>query len=148
MITLRGAYPHRFGMSGVSCRENSTEKEKRKKTGVRSKYEVIFKKAWDEVGPSSETLVEEFSFHPTRKWRIDFALVKYKIAIEIDGGTHLQSGGRHNQDADREKINELVLLGWQVVRFSGSQVQSSPRGCVLKVVQFIERSKKNENKVR
>jgi len=141
-----GAYPHRFGMSGLSQRENSNEKEKRKKNGHGSEYEKIFDIAWEAVGLTTECLVKEFSFHPTRKFRFDRALPKYKIAIEIDGGTHLQNGGRHNQDSDRLKINEAMLLGWQVIRFSGSQVKSNPRGCIYKVLEFIERSKKNDKR--
>ena len=58
----------------------------------------------------------EWSFHPTRKWRFDFALPELKIAIEIDGGVF--TGGRHSggigQLKDMEKMNASAELGWLV----------------------------------
>lgn len=67
----------------------------------------------------------EFKFHPTRKWRFDFALAK-GIAVEVDGGIWIL--GRHSRgagmEADNEKINEGALLGWRVLRFSTQQVKS------------------------
>lgn len=68
----------------------------------------------------------EYRFHPTRRWRFDFALVSDKIAIEIEGGIYTQ--GRHTRgkgfEADCEKYAEAVLLGWRVLRFSTGQVKS------------------------
>lgn len=64
------------------------------------------------------TPVREFSFHPTRKWRFDFAFPLAKVAVEIDGA--VWSGGRHTRGsgyvADAEKFNEALVLGWQVIR--------------------------------
>ncbi len=61
--------------------------------------------------------VDEFRFHPTRRWRFDYAWPDKKIAIEIHGATH--RGGRHVTGkgfaADREKMNEAQLLGWIVI---------------------------------
>ncbi|MGL4930900.1 MAG: hypothetical protein ACRC4H_12435, partial [Plesiomonas sp.] len=52
--------------------------------------------------------VSEYVFHPTRKWRLDFAWPEYRLALEIHGGVY--SGGRHTRGAgfteDREKMNE------------------------------------------
>lgn len=28
--------------------------------------------------------VSEYKFHPTRKWRFDYAIVEYMIAIEVE----------------------------------------------------------------
>lgn len=70
------------------------------------------------------TAVEEFKFHPVRRWRFDFCLPMYKIAIEINGG--IFSGGRHSRGAgqlnDFEKLNEAQLLGWRVFQFTPQQV--------------------------
>lgn len=38
-------------------------------------------------------VINEYRFHPKRKWRIDFYLPEYGIAIEIEGAVWKQ--GRH-----------------------------------------------------
>ena len=68
----------------------------------------------------------QHQFHPTRKWRFDFAWPEQKVAVEVDGGTW--SGGRHVRAAGYEaycqKINAAVLLGWRVLRGTGGMVRS------------------------
>ena len=58
----------------------------------------------------------EWPFHPTRKWRFDYACPELKIAIEVDGG--IFTGGRHSggvgQLKDFEKGNAACSLGWYV----------------------------------
>lgn len=67
---------------------------------------------------------QEYRFHPTRKWRFDFALVEHKIAIEAEGG--VWTGGRHTRGGgytkDAEKYNAAVLLGWRVLRYPSGLV--------------------------
>ena len=67
----------------------------------------------------------EYRFHPTRKWRFDFAEPDAKIAAEIEGGTW--SNGRHVRgsgfERDCEKYNQAALLGWRVFRFTGRMVE-------------------------
>ncbi|WP_293909877.1 hypothetical protein [Deinococcus sp.] len=66
----------------------------------------------------------EVRFHPVRRWRFDF-LFTPSLACEVDGGTW--SGGRHTRGAgfekDAEKLNEAALLGFTVLRFTGSMVR-------------------------
>lgn len=68
-------------------------------------------------------VVKEYLFHPTRKWRFDYAIPEYKIAIEIDGGVWIQ--GRHNRSQgylnDLEKFNEASVLGWIILKFTPDQ---------------------------
>lgn len=63
-------------------------------------------------------VVKEFQFHPTRRWRFDYAIPSHKIALEVEGGVF--SKGRHTRGAgfigDIEKYNEAARLGWRVVR--------------------------------
>lgn len=73
---------------------------------------------------------QEYRFHPERKWRFDLAWPGHKVAVECDGMVWQAGGGRHNTDADREKINTASLMGWRVLRFSGKQIKSDPIGCV------------------
>lgn len=67
----------------------------------------------------------EHRFHPIRKWRFDAALVDQKIAVEIEGGIWIK--GRHSRgagmQADMEKYNEAVCMGWRVLRYSTGQVK-------------------------
>ncbi|SPZ45894.1 Uncharacterised protein [Plesiomonas shigelloides] len=82
--------------------------------------------------------VSEYVFHPTRKWRLDFAWPEYRLALEIHGGVY--SGGRHTRGAgfteDREKMNEAALLGWTVIEATAEQVRSGKlRGWVERALQ-------------
>ena len=72
----------------------------------------------------------EYRFHPTRKWRFDYAWPTERVAVEIDGGQWVANGGRHNRDSDREKLNYAAAQGWRVLRFSTQQVDRDPQGCV------------------
>ena len=62
--------------------------------------------------------IKEFKFHPIRKWRFDYAIAEYKIALEVEGG--VWSGGRHIRAQgflrDMEKYNTATLMGWRVFR--------------------------------
>jgi very-short-patch-repair endonuclease len=63
-------------------------------------------------------VVKEYTFHPTRKWRFDYAMLSHKIAVEVEGGAWTQ--GRHTRPkgfiADMEKYNAAALMGWRVLR--------------------------------
>lgn len=67
-----------------------------------------------------EECLAEWYFHPTRKWRMDYAFPKVKVAIEIDGGIFI--GGRHSggmgQKKDFEKLNSAAELGWLVFHYT------------------------------
>lgn len=61
---------------------------------------------------------KEFRFHPVRKWRADYAIPKYKIIIEVEGGVWVK--GRHNHPSgfvkDMEKYNTATAMGWSILR--------------------------------
>lgn len=84
-------------------------------------YSLIFKIISQELGIE---IVPEFKFHPTRKWRFDFAIPASKIAIEVEGGLWL--GGRHNRPAsmilDFEKYNEAAMCGWRLLKYTPQQL--------------------------
>jgi very-short-patch-repair endonuclease len=71
--------------------------------------------------------IAEYKFHPTRRWRFDFADEKLKIAIEVEGGAF--TNGRHTRGKgfvnDMEKYNNAVLLGWKLLRFTPSQMNEA-----------------------
>lgn len=76
----------------------------------------------------------EYKFDPTRGFSADFAFVDHMLLLEIDGGTWLKHGGRHNTDKDREKLNRAAVLGWRVIRFSTQQLDKDPVACVNTVL--------------
>jgi len=83
--------------------------------------------AWNMHCMGLPEAVQEYRFHPERKWRFDFAYPEQKIAIEVEGGTW--AGGRHSRGAgfqgDCEKYNEAVLLGWKILRFTSGMINST-----------------------
>jgi very-short-patch-repair endonuclease len=64
------------------------------------------------------TPTPEYRFHPSRRWRIDFAFPEQKVALEVEGGVWTK--GRHLRGTgflkDMEKYNELAARGWRLVR--------------------------------
>jgi very-short-patch-repair endonuclease len=71
--------------------------------------------------------VREYKFHPTRRWKFDFAYPDQKIAIEVEGGTWI--GGRHSRgagfQADCEKYNTATLMGWRILRLTRAMVEGN-----------------------
>lgn len=64
--------------------------------------------------------VEEYHFHPTRKWRFDYAWVEQKVAIEQQGGIWRRRGGAHTglgHLRDLMKLNTAQIMGWIVLQF-------------------------------
>ena len=70
--------------------------------------------------------VKEFLFHPTRKWRFDYAFPESKIALEVEGGVH--TGGRHIRPRgflnDMEKYNTAATMGWRVLRTTPDELRT------------------------
>jgi hypothetical protein len=67
--------------------------------------------------------ITEFRFHPTRRWRFDYAWPSLKIALEWEGVMCKKS--RHTTvvgyTSDCTKYNEATVLGWQVYRITTLQ---------------------------
>lgn len=66
-----------------------------------------------------------FAFELRRRWRFDLAWPAAMLAVEVDGGTWI--GGRHTSgsgfEADCEKLNEALCLGWRVLRVTPRHVE-------------------------
>ena len=99
---------------------NEVTKEELKKMR-KSEWEDLFATQLD-----SELIYfhREYRFHPTRKWRFDFALENL-IAVEVEGGIWTQ--GRHTRGSgflkDCEKYGEAAILGWRVFRFPPEMIK-------------------------
>lgn len=61
---------------------------------------------------------------PNRKFRIDIAFPRERLALEVDGWQH---HGRFLSDfiRDRERQNLLCINGWRVLRFSAGMIRQS-----------------------
>ena len=72
-----------------------------------------------EINGLADGMTREHRFHPTRKWRFDFAWVDQMVAVEIEG---VQANGKARHQmiggflADCEKYEEALALGWKVMR--------------------------------
>ncbi len=68
--------------------------------------------------------IKEYRFHPTRRWRFDYAIPSHKIALEVEGG--VWTNGRHTRPQgflkDMEKYNTASALGWRVLRTTPSEL--------------------------
>ena len=96
-----------------------------------SELEDIFAVQLDSAGLTG--YVREYRAIPGRKFRFDFAFMKERLLVEINGGTY--SKGAHSTgtgiNRDYEKGNLAVLNGWRVLSFDTKQVKS---GAALEVV--------------
>ena len=79
-------------------------------------------------------VLKEYRFHPTRKWRFDYAIPSRRIAIEVEGGVWTQ--GRHTRPqgflGDMEKYNTATLMGWRVFRTTPDRLISQATLRMLK----------------
>ena len=71
------------------------------KPRVPSSLERKFDVLWESI--KGQELVTEHRFHPTRKWRADYAHMGKMVLIEIEGGAW---GGRHVRGAGFIKDSE------------------------------------------
>lgn len=66
---------------------------------------------------------------------VDLAYPRWKIAIECDGDVHLLPEVR---ERDLPRQNDLVLLGWTVLRFSWERSRARPERIVAEVRRAID----------
>lgn len=79
---------------------------------------------------------KEFRFHPSRKYRFDFAFVDVRVAVEIEGGiwTHGAHARGKGIIRDMDKYNEAARLGWRVFRFTPKQLRTGEAQAYVKGV--------------
>ena len=72
--------------------------------------------------------------HPIGIYFADFAWVKKKKVIEIDGKYHLE---KQRKEKDERKDEFLKKSGWKVLRIKFVDLQSNPRYWFQKADMFI-----------
>lgn len=112
--------------------QSNHKKPKARKTGNSQKLRDVFT-----VLCQSDLRVEcvkEFKFHPSRRWRFDYAIPEHKIAVEVEGG--VWTNGRHTRPqgflGDIEKYNTATLMGWRVFRTTPTELV---RTATLKMIK-------------
>jgi hypothetical protein len=67
--------------------------------------------------------IYEYKFDSERKFKFDYANLRLKVAIEIEGGIYTGTGhaktGRYLKDM--EKYNMAAIKGWIVLRYGHGQ---------------------------
>lgn len=97
-----------------------------------SNFEQKFHALWKQH--NAYPIVHHHHVHLSKKWEIDFAFPKEKIAIELQGfGTgHTSYTGMLR---DCHKHNDLVTQGWLLLYFMSSDIKDEPR----RTIETIER---------
>lgn len=109
-----------------------------------SSLERAFALRWATIFDAPD-MEREVLFHPSRKWRFDFAHRPAMVAIELDGGLWRGTSGAHGGAGavrDREKDFAAVSLGWTVVRLTPDMARDRR---VLEVLARVIRSRANIN---
>lgn len=83
---------------------------------------------------------KEYRFHPERRFRFDYALPDYKIAIEIQGGTWTR--GKHvrgkGYERDCEKLNLAQAMGWRVLWYTPQMIENDLAGFINAVDKLVQ----------
>lgn len=91
--------------------------------------------------------VKEYRFHPTRRWRFDYAIPEHKIALEVEGGVWTQ--GRHTRPqgflGDVAKYNAATVMGWRVLRTVPDELISAK---TLRMIQETINNIDNEQQTK
>lgn len=100
-----------------------------------SPIEVQFWAAYQQLKPREmRGLVREYKVGP---YRIDFALPRRKIGIELDG--HASHSTTTAIAADRRRQRALEAAGWRIIRFGGAEVYCDAKGCVREAARAIKK---------
>jgi very-short-patch-repair endonuclease len=93
------------------------------KTGQSAKLPGDYGPLSAEPGGLPPGFVKEHRFDAVRRWRFDYAWIKQRIALEVEGGAFAM--GRHTRGVgyvkDMEKYSEAALQGWLVLRVTPQQ---------------------------
>lgn len=111
--------------------QNSGKITRKAKTPPQSQNDMFTRVCASSIGAEC---VKEYRFYKPRKWRFDYALPLYKIALEVEGGVWTQ--GRHVRPqgflSDMQKYNTAALLGWRVFRTTPDKLVTGDTILLLK----------------
>jgi very-short-patch-repair endonuclease len=71
------------------------------------------------------------------QYRVDFAVPEKKVAIELDGHEWHNTREQRTYDAKRDRY--LLLHGWRIIRFTGSEIHKDVMECVREAKDLINK---------
>jgi very-short-patch-repair endonuclease len=75
--------------------------------------------------------------YPVGYYKLDFALPRRLIGIELDG--HATHSSTAAIAADRQRQRRLEYNGWRIIRFGGAEVYADPSRCVREAALMTRR---------
>jgi very-short-patch-repair endonuclease len=102
-----------------------------RKEGYDSPIEKKFHKECFKEGLSLEMQKE------IAHYRVDFyaEIGKHKLVIELDGSKYHSTNQQITKDVKRQR--SLQMMGYTVIRFSGSEIVKECKACVYELKQYI-----------
>lgn len=100
-----------------------------------------FAATWKLVAPNDVAYVREHRFHPTRRWKFDFAFPEHRVAVEMEGGIYSKKGGHSSVTGikrDIEKYTAAAVLGWRVLRYHTDDMRKRPVQVIEEVLAAIQ----------
>jgi very-short-patch-repair endonuclease len=96
----------------------------------------IEKRFWDIASRHIPGLIPQYQIG---NYRVDFALPQKYIAVELDGHEYHKTKAQRTADAKRER--DLQEFGWQVIRFTGTEINQDTGRCVQQLKRICEQKK-------
>jgi very-short-patch-repair endonuclease len=82
-----------------------------------------------------ETFAEAALWHPIGRYIADFACVKARLVVELDGAVH-----RDDEQVLREieRTTEIEAFGWHVLRFTNEEVLREPSPVPQRILKMCQ----------
>jgi very-short-patch-repair endonuclease len=105
---------------------------------LRNNATPMEKKLWQFIKGKQ---IEGFDFHrqkPINNFILDFYCCELKLAIEIDGSSHIGK-----EDYDRERQNIIEKYGISFLRFTNNDVKNNLDGVIATIIKWIKENPKD-----
>ena len=115
---------------------------------TQSALERTFLTWWMAFGDRDDMPDEEHMFHPTRKWRLDFAWPDAMVSVEMQGMAGKSGKSGHTTwkgyANDCDKINAAQELGWIVLQYTREHTSNrDARHMINQVMNVLEIRRRN-----
>ena len=92
----------------------------------------IEKYFWAAIQPFLQNLIPQYRVD---KFRVDWAIPELKFAVELDGKNFHTTKDQVKHDWERD--NDLLHLGWTIMRFSGIELKRNFAECILETLRSV-----------